>query len=120
MKWIAAALLTCSLQAQPYLISTVAGGTPLPTPVAAFDASISPAELAVDSPGNIYFSSRHAIYKLAGNVITRIAGTGRPGFSGDGGPALDAQFNDPAALALDRAGNLYIADTSNNRVRRIS
>jgi sugar lactone lactonase YvrE len=53
-------------------------------------------------------------------TLTHIAGTSRPGFSGDGGPATVAQFNDPTGLAFDKVGNLYVADTGNNRVRRIS
>jgi len=53
-------------------------------------------------------------------MITRVAGTSRAGFSGDGGPAANAQLNNPQGLALDRAGNLYIADTNNGRVRQVS
>lgn len=53
-------------------------------------------------------------------MITRVAGTSRAGFSGDGGPAANAQLNNPQGLALDSAGNLYIADTNNGRVRRVS
>src|ERR1700674_5025952 len=52
-------------------------------------------------------------------VIKTIAGTGTPGYSGDNGPAINAQFNTPQKLALDVAGNLYIADVNNNRVRKI-
>jgi len=55
-----------------------------------------------------------------GQVITTIAGTGEPGFSGDGGPAIRAQFNDPRHLAVDAAGNVYVVDTNNVRVRKIS
>ena len=55
-----------------------------------------------------------------GQIITTIAGTGEPGFSGDGGPAIQAQFNDPRHLAVDAAGNVYVVDTNNVRVRRIS
>jgi sugar lactone lactonase YvrE len=51
--------------------------------------------------------------------ISIVAGTGRPGFSGDGGPARQAQLAGPAALAYDAAGNLYVADTLNHRIRRI-
>ena len=70
------------------------------------------------------------IRKLAPNaVISTVAGTGTCGFSGDGGPALQAQFGAPGGgasmagyglLALDGSGNLYLADTANNRIRRIS
>src|SRR5581483_12253695 len=55
-----------------------------------------------------------------GQVITTVAGTGEPGYSGDGGPAIHAQFNEPRHLAVDAAGNVYVVDTNNVRVRRIS
>ena len=53
-----------------------------------------------------------------GTIVT-VAGTGQPGYSGDGGPATQAQVN-PTTLALDAAGNLYIAEYVNNRVRKDS
>src|SRR6266545_622708 len=109
------------LHAQPYVITTVAGGALPQTPVTATDASVSPNGVTVDGAGNVFFSSRNAVFKLdVKGVLTHIAGTSRPGFSGDGGPALNAQFNYPNGLAFDQSGNLYIADTGNNRVRRIS
>jgi DNA-binding beta-propeller fold protein YncE len=52
-------------------------------------------------------------------TISTIAGTGVPGYSGDGGPAVAAQFDGPRGLAGDSAGNLYVADDNNHRVRRI-
>lgn len=52
-------------------------------------------------------------------AISRFAGTGQPGFAGDGGPAIQARFNEPFDLNFDRAGNLYVADFRNNRVRVI-
>ena len=55
-----------------------------------------------------------------GQIISTVAGTGEPGFSGDGGPAIHAQFNDPRHLAVDAAGNVYVVDTNNVRVRKIS
>ncbi len=107
--------------AQPYVISTVAGGAPPQTPVPGANASISPAGVAVDGSGNIYLSSRNAVFKLdRGNILTRVAGNSRPGFSGDGGPAADAQLCNPKGMAVDAMGNLYIADSGNGRVRRVS
>jgi trimeric autotransporter adhesin len=53
-------------------------------------------------------------------VITTVAGNGQMGFSGDGGPATSAMLNYPWALALDAAGNLFIADGLNNRIRKVS
>jgi sugar lactone lactonase YvrE len=52
-------------------------------------------------------------------MISTAAGIGIQGFSGDGGPATDATLNRPTSLVIDPAGNLYIADTSNQRIRRV-
>src|ERR1019366_8217461 len=114
-------MLLSAAGAQPYLISTVAGGAPPQTPVPATNASISPSGVATDHSGNVYFSSRNAVFKLdPSHSLTRIAGTSRPGFSGDGGRAVDAQLNSPNGLAVDGSGNLYIADSGNGCVRRVS
>ena len=78
--------------------------------------------LAVDGQGNLYISDfvEHRVRRVdAGGIITTVAGTGGPGFSGDGGPATEAELNSPAGLALDGQGNLYIADSTNRRVRRV-
>jgi hypothetical protein len=55
-----------------------------------------------------------------GQVISTVAGTGEPGYTGDGGLAIRAQFNDPRHLAVDAAGNVYVVDTNNVRIRKIS
>jgi len=82
------------VEAQDYAISTVAGGTPPPTPVQAMRASISgPQGVATDGAGNIYFSSRYCVFKLdSSGVLSRVAGNSRVGYSGDGGPAIQAQL----------------------------
>jgi RHS repeat-associated protein len=82
----------------------------------------SPYGLVVDSKGNMYVSSfgTHKIRKIDTNgIITTYAGTGTIGFSGDGGPAALAQFWKPWGLAIDRHDNIYVADSSNHRVRKI-
>ena len=56
----------------------------------------------------------------ANGFITTVAGTGRPGFAGDGGPATAAEFTDPFRVAVDREGNVYIADLGNNRIRKVT
>ena len=75
-----------------------------------------------DSNGNVFLSDtfNHRIRKISNGIITTIAGTGAAGFSGDGGPATAAALNKPAGLALAANGDLYFADTANNRVRKIS
>ncbi len=63
----------------------------------------------------------HRIRKVSPDgIISTVAGNGIEGFSGDGGAAKDAQLNSPAGLAFDEAGNLFIADWGNNRVRKVS
>jgi sugar lactone lactonase YvrE len=83
-----------------------------------------PSGVAVDGAGNLYIadSSNNRIRKVAAanGVITTVAGSGTHGFGGDGGAATAAQLNFPQSVALDAAGNLYIADTDNNRIRRVS
>src|SRR5258708_5155955 len=54
-----------------------------------------------------------------GQIITTIAGTGVSGFSGDGGQALNAQFNAPFSICIDATDNIYVADYNNHRVRKI-
>jgi len=79
-----------------------------------------PADLAFDAAGNLYCSERysHRVRRIAlDGTITTFAGIGVPAFSGDGGPSNRASLSFPAGLAFDAAGNLYIADTSNARVR---
>ena len=107
---------------QQYIVSTIAGGAPPPTPSAAKSISIAPPSgLVSDAGGNIYFASNHAVFKLdPSGVVTRVAGTSRPGYSGDGGPAVRGQLNNPGYLALDASGNLFIVDYSNLRIRRVS
>jgi sugar lactone lactonase YvrE len=56
----------------------------------------------------------------ADGIVESVVGTGEPGFAGDGGPATSAQLAYPAGLAFDAAGSLYIADSSNNRVRKVT
>ncbi len=82
----------------------------------------SPIGIAVDSAGNLYVADQlnHRIRKIANGLITTVAGNGTPGFSGDNGPATNAQLQNPFGVAVDSAGNLYIADTNNHRVRKVA
>jgi uncharacterized repeat protein (TIGR01451 family) len=82
-----------------------------------------PRRLAVDPSGNLYIAdySNNRIRKVAPNgIITTVAGNGVKGYSGDGGQATAAELSGPFGLALDAAGNLYIADLNTNRIRRVS
>ncbi len=81
-----------------------------------------PKSLAVDRAGTLYIADRqaHRIRAVSPDGIIRtVAGTGAQGFGGDGGPATEAFLSIPSGIATDFAGNLYIADTGNNRIRRV-
>ena len=82
----------------------------------------NPQGVAVDSAGNLYIADygNNRIRKVSNGVITTVAGNGTPGFSGDNGPATSAQLANPYGVAIDSAGNLYIGDSGNNRVREVS
>src|ERR1039458_2145442 len=113
-------LLAGTAFAQQYTISTVAGGAPPATPVAALSTSIGQPRKLVLSGSNVYFSSGNSVFKIDGSgTLTLIAGNSRAGFAAAGGTAVSAQLNAPQGLALDAAGNLYIADSLNNRVRMV-
>jgi sugar lactone lactonase YvrE len=99
------------------------GGDDAPDNVPATQASIlSPQGLVFDSAGNLYISDsgHNTIRKVDTNgIITTVAGNGLGGFVGDGGRAINARLSNPGGLAMDSAGNLYIADISNNRIRKV-
>lgn len=82
-----------------------------------------PRTLAVDSSGNLYVADtqNNVIRKVAETgIITTVAGNSLSGYSGDGGPAASAELNGPLGVAIDGAGNIYIADSGNDRVRKVS
>ncbi|MBI4472136.1 MAG: SMP-30/gluconolactonase/LRE family protein [Acidobacteria bacterium] len=109
----------------PGRITTVAGGTTfLGDGSAATSAALASAgRIALDAAGNLYIadSYNNRIRKVAAKtgVITTVAGTGVFEFDGDGGPATTARLAEPNGVAVDLAGNLFIADTGNHRIRRV-
>jgi uncharacterized protein (TIGR03437 family) len=82
-----------------------------------------PEAIVLDGAGNLYVCESDGLqvlkFALATSTVTTIAGSGDIGFSGDFGPATDAELTDPHAIALDSSGNVYIADTGNNRIRKV-
>ena len=104
--------------------TTVAGGsTVLGDNGSATSARIShPRGVAVDTGGNLYIADYddNRIRKVSNGVITTVAGNGTAGFSGDNSSATSASLQSPSGVAVDISGNLYIADSGNNRIRKVS
>jgi sugar lactone lactonase YvrE len=98
-------------------LSNVADGIP------AISSYLQPFSVAVDSTGNLYVAEavRNDVRRtLPDKTITTVVANNVFGFTGDGGPATLATISSPGGLALDRAGNLYVADTGNIRVRKVA
>ncbi len=111
------------------VITTVAGiGTPGfggdngPATSAQLNSAAQSISIAVDSAGNLYIadSNNERIRKVSNGVITTVAGNGSAGFSGDSGPATSAALAYPLCVSVDSAGNLYIGDSGNGRIRKVS
>jgi hypothetical protein len=118
----------CPLLSFGQLITTIAGngsstfsgeGTP-----ASLAHTPSPGGGAFDKKGNYYFvdyvNSQRVRKITPSGIISTVAGNGMGGFAGDGGPATDARLNGPSGVALDTAGNIYIADLQNARIRKVN
>ena len=112
---------------QSWIITTIAGtgergfsGDGEPAAQAQLN---SPFDVGFDPAGNLYFSDtfNHRIRRVDAHtgVITTVAGNGAAGYAGDGGPATAASFNEPYGIAVDRDGNIYVADRHNHCARRI-
>ncbi len=114
-------LLAAGIARAQAIIKTVAGGGPNNMP--ATQANVADAAgVAFDAAGDMYITSReeNRVFKVdTKGQLTVFAGNGLPGFSGDGGPAADATLNGPWGIAVDASGNVYIADSNNERVRKV-
>ena len=112
------------------VITTVAGNYTLGAGFAGDGGAATSAQLnnpigvALDSSSNLYIAdeSNQRIRKVTTGtgIITTFAGSGTQGFSGDGGNAGKADFNDPTGIVLDSSGNLYVSDTGNQRIRLVA
>jgi cysteine-rich repeat protein len=104
------------------VITTVAGAEAFAIPLAATSERLpAPSGLAIDPTGNLVFSSGTQVLALDtdAGLLRVVSGTGMPGYLGDGGPATEASLFGPKGLAYDADGNLFVADPSSHRIRRI-
>src|SRR5208337_5105788 len=113
-------ILVSAAQGQ-HAVTTVAGGGP--NGGKATQASIGhPAGITSDKADNVYTvdSVHNRVYKVATTgTVTVVAGTGARGYSGDGGPAVNAALNTPMGVAVDAQGNVFVSDMNNRAIRRI-
>jgi sugar lactone lactonase YvrE len=122
-KLLTLGFLVCAwpVAAQTSIMRTVAGGGPdgVPGGQASFSQT---GAVTVGPDGTVYFTARgtHRVFAMnTSGEVRPVAGSGVKGFTGDGGPALTASLNDPFGVAVDAAGNLYISDAENHRIRRV-
>ncbi|MFY9728903.1 MAG: hypothetical protein WAJ87_25615 [Bryobacteraceae bacterium] len=116
--------IASSAVGQTYTINTFAGGG-LPVNIAGTSASLAPTSaVALDASGDIFIAllDYNVVLRCDARtgILTLVAGNGTAGFSGDSGQAVDAQLNGPTGVAVDYAGNVYIADAGNARIRKVS
>ena len=116
-------LVDGSWRRSSHWVRTVVGNSDVADGIPALAATFNgPEDVTVDGLGNVYVADtqNHRVRKidLAG-TITTLAGTGEYGYRGDGVSATTAQFRAPTGIAADRAGNVYVSDTQNHRVRKI-
>jgi uncharacterized protein (TIGR03437 family) len=117
-------LVTAMAYAAPYSARLIAGSNWIGDNGPARDSLLFQAEgVAADRDGNLYISDaqgNRVRHVTPAGVIRTVVGTGVAGFSGDGGPATEAQLSAPYGLAVDSLGNLFIADLGNRRIRKVA
>jgi len=104
------------------IVSTIAGGFIGDGGAATAGALVLPEAVAIDKFGNIYIAdyAGNRVRKVSAGKISTIAGTSISGYSGDGGPGTSAMLNAPQGVAVDSAGNVFIADTFNAVIRKVT
>ena len=119
-------LLAGAASAQEDFINVFAGGGPNDVPATGAPV-YQPTNVAVDSAGNVYFSSSYSNYQQrvwkitkSTGILTIVAGSYSYGYSGDGGLAVNAALYDPLGIAVDHAGNVFIADEENCLIRKVN
>jgi streptogramin lyase len=114
------------VDAKTGIVTTIAGNGERKPPVAGETAAgkpmIGPRALFIQD-GTLWIALRegHSVWRmnLADGMLAHVAGTGKKGFSGDGGPMQEAEFDGPKGIALDHAGNAYVVDTENHAIRKL-
>lgn len=117
-------LIAISLSARAQVVETIAGNATPEGAVSAASIPVAPTGTAVAQDGTTFIADvdQHRIWRLdpLTNTIEAFAGTGAAGFAGDGSAAASASFDSPRDVAVDAAGNVFVADANNHRIRRIS
>jgi hypothetical protein len=120
---LASLLLSAAGSAQQDVINTFAGGGPNNLPATSSNVAW-PVAVATGGSGNFYFATswdtEYRVFKVnASGILTVFAGNGLPGYSGDGGPAAQAELNYPQGVAADSSGNVYLADSNKCVIRKV-
>jgi sugar lactone lactonase YvrE len=118
--FIASGVIDCIQKMTPDGIISIIAGCVMSSEIS---KPIVTTGVAIDSAGNVFFADldHDRIQKITSNgIVSTLAGNGTRGFSGDGGPAASAQLWYPTGVAVDSAGNIFIADSENNRIRKVT